>query len=369
MENNMFLLVASIVCLVSFMLYSAFTFGIYMRFLFRRERDMPYNHEPISIIIAVKNEEKNLREFLPFVLEQDREIMQVIVVNDGSTDHTAKVLYELSEQYSMLKVIHIEKSVGKKQALSKGIEAAEYDLLLFTDADCKPASRQWAAEMASNFTEGVEIVLGYGAYSVQKGWLNKLIQLDTAIIAARYAGFAMWGKPYMGVGRNLAYRKSLWQQVEGFSAHADLPYGDDDLFVMQAARGSNTRLCFHPNAFTYSVPKENLKDWIQQKTRHLHAGKRYKKSFSVLLASEVISEILFWITGISLLVMGGGIWFLFLLTFYLLYKIFTLHNIYKLLNINTRFNFLPILSVVLLLALFLIGINAIFAKQVTWKES
>lgn len=343
-------------------------FGIYMRFLFRRERDMPYNHEPISIIIAAKNEAENLKQFLPSVLEQDRDVMEVIVVNDGSTDHTAKVLYEFSEQYPFLKIINLEKSVGKKRALTQAIQLAQYDLLLFTDADCKPVSNKWAAEMASNFTEGVEIVLGYGGYFTQKGWLNKLIQLDTATIAARYAGFTIWGKPYMGVGRNLAYRKSLWEKVNGFSSHDDLPYGDDDLFIMEAADKYNTRLCFHPHAFTHSVPKENGKEWRQQKLRHMLAGKRYNKGISFLLGLEVFSEILFWISGIIICILGGGIWFLFLLTFYLLYKIFILNNIYKLLNIKNKFSFLPILSVVLLLALFLIGINAIFAKQVTWKQ-
>jgi glycosyltransferase involved in cell wall biosynthesis len=368
MEHNIFLLVVSIVCMASFLGYSAFMFGIYMRFVIRREKDLPYNHEPISIIIAARNEAENLRQFLPSILNQDRDVMEVIVVNDGSTDDTAKVLYEFAEQFSVLKVIHLEKPSGKKQALTQAIQRAKYDLLLFTDADCKAASVRWASEMASRFTPGIEIVLGYGGYEKRSGWLNKLIQLDTAMIAARYAGFAIWGRPYMGVGRNLAYRKSLWEKIGGFSSHADLPYGDDDLFIMQAANKKNTAMCFDSMAFTYSVPKEYAKEWFGQKTRHLHAGKRYKKSTALMLGSEFLFEALFWVSGLVLWTLGGGVWFAFLLTFYFLYKLFIAYGVFKVLNISLNIVFLPILSVVLLFALFLIGINAIFARQVKWKQ-
>lgn len=368
MENNLFLTLTAPVALAAFLGYSAFLFGIYMRFLFRREKDQPYNHEPLSILIAARNEAENLTRFLPHVLQQDRDVFEVLVVDDGSTDGTARLLAEMAETYPQLRSLHTGKPLGKKQALSLAIQAARYDLLLFTDADCQPASVRWASEMVSRFTPRVEIVLGYGGYFVQKGLLNRLVQLDTGLIAARYAGLCLWGRPYMGVGRNLAYRKSLWERNNGFSTHADLPYGDDDLFVMQVAHKENTALCFDPSAFTYSVPPQSFADWFRQKTRHLHAGKRYPKGMSLLLGSELALELLFWLAGIGMVLAGGGIWFVFLLTFYFLYKTFVYNGIYKLLKINTKWNFTPILSVALVLALFLMGINAIFAKAVTWKR-
>lgn len=368
MENNLLMTVAAPTALLAFLGYSAFLFGIYMRFLFRREKDQSYNHEPLSIVIAARNEAENIARFLPHVLQQDRDRFEVIVADDGSTDDTARLLTEMAETYPHLRTIHTGVPVGKKQALAMGIRAARYDLLLFTDADCRPASVRWASEMASRFVPGVEVVLGYGGYSVQKGLLNRLVQLDTATIAARYAGFALWGNPYMGVGRNLAYRKSLWEKHGGFSAHADLPYGDDDLFVAQAARKDNTALCFDPAAFTWSVPPQTFSGWFRQKTRHLHAGKRYPRTTAWLLGAEPALELLFWAAGLFMTGAGGGVWFVFLLTFYFLYKTFIYNGIYKLLKINTKWNFTPILSVVLLFALFLMGINAIFAKAVTWKR-
>lgn len=368
MENNLFPIVAAAVCMTGFLVYSAYLFGLYMRFVFYRDSDRPYNHEPVSIIIAARNEAANLEAFLPSVLQQDRDTMEVIVVNDGSSDATADVLARYAARYPFLKILSTEKPVGKKRALTLAIQQARYELLLFTDADCKPASPRWASEMLSQFRPGIDLVLGYGGYEVRKGLLNRFVQLDTALIAARYAGFCLWGKPYMGVGRNLAYRKSLWLANNGFAAHDDLPYGDDDLFVMQASRKNNTALCFDPMAFTVSVPPGNFAGWFRQKTRHLHAGKRYGIGTSLLLGAEPVSELLFWMGGIALLAYGWGLWFLFLASFYLLYKGYLFRAIYKKLKINTKWNFLSILSVGLSLALFLMGINAIFAKTVTWKR-
>lgn len=368
MDNKLVLLIVSVLSMGSFLGVTVYIFGVYMRFVLRREKDLPYNHEPISIIIAARNELHNLQKHLPVVLNQDRDLFEVIVVDDASTDGSSNYLRKLSGEHPVLKIIHIPESSGKKQALKAGIEAAQYDLLLFTDADCQPASKRWASEMASRFTPAIEIVLGYGAYEAKPGLLNALIQTDTALIAARYAGFALWKRAYMGVGRNLAYRKSCWLRNSGFQSHSDLPYGDDDLFVGMAANKTNTALCFDPNAFTYSVAPQTFLAWVQQKKRHLHAGIRYKKSTWLLLAGESFAELLFWFSGWVLVLTGAGIWFGFLLSFYLLYKVLILGGIFKLLKIKTNSILAVALSVFLFFALFLIGINTIFVKQVSWNK-
>lgn len=365
---NSLLYPAMAVCMFSFLGYSGYLFGIYVRFLFRKEKDLPYNHEPLSIIIAARNEADNLQKFLPAVLQQERDRFEVIVVNDGSVDSTREVLNRFVEDFPSLRVIHSDKPLGKKRALTAGIREARYDLLLFTDADCVPASRRWAAGMASHFTDGIEIVLGYGAYKTAPGLLNRIVQTDTALIAARYAGFTLWKKPLMGVGRNLAYRKSLWEKHSGFSADEDIPYGDDDLFIMRAANADNTALCFHPAAYTYSVPPQTWRAWFNQKIRHLKAGVRYPKSNLFLLSAEPVFEGLFWLSGLMMLPAGGGIWFLFFLSFYWVYKTLILRNIYNTLNIKTGKLFITPVSIILLFALFFIGINATFAKSVSWKE-
>ena len=96
--------------------------------------------------------------------------------------------------------------------------------------------------MARNFTSRAQIVLGYSGYERGKGWLHKRVSFDNLFTSMRYLGYALAGKPYMGIGRNMAYRKELFYAQKGFSAHLNLQRGDDDLFINRTATAENTRI-------------------------------------------------------------------------------------------------------------------------------
>ncbi len=262
--------------------------------------------QPISVIICAKNEANNLRQFLPSILTQDYPEYEVIVVNDCSEDDTQDLLEELQEKYSHLRVSTIKKDPKfkhtKKFALLIGIKAASHEWLLLTDADCYAESSGWLMAMQKNFTKNTDIVLGYGGYRREKGFLNKYIRYETAFIAMQYLGFAMAGIPYMGVGRNLAYRKSFFFKHKGFSSHTTLVSGDDDLFVNQLARKNNTKTEYSKESHIRSLPKTNLTEWIKQKKRHLTTGLYYKKKHKILLGGEVISRELLYATFVYLMI-------------------------------------------------------------------
>ncbi|MCC7532698.1 MAG: glycosyltransferase, partial [Bacteroidia bacterium] len=177
------------------------------------------NYEPVSVIIAARNELENLQKNLIAILEQDYPDFEVIVVNDCSWDGSQAWLEELQKTYTHLKVsqlIEQEKyPTGKKFALTIGIKASKYNLLLFTDADCEPTSNQWIKLMQSKFTPNKEIVLGFSPYRRQKGFLNRFIRFETLITAQFYLSMALSGNAFMGVGRNLAYRKELFFKYKG----------------------------------------------------------------------------------------------------------------------------------------------------------
>jgi hypothetical protein len=104
------------------------------------------------------------------------------------------------------------------------------------------------------------------------------------MIAIQYFSFARIGMPYMGVGRNLAYRKSFFIEKKGFVNHYHVSSGDDDLFVNQNGNRKNTRIEFVPESHTVSEPKADLQSWIYQKSRHATTGKFYKFYHIILLA-------------------------------------------------------------------------------------
>jgi poly-beta-1,6-N-acetyl-D-glucosamine synthase len=260
---------------------------------------------PLTVIICARNEAENLRNFLPSVLEQDYPEFEVIVVNDCSEDNSDEVLGELLKKYPNLKISAINKDPkfthNKKFAQFIGIKAATHNILLFTDADCHPVSARWISHMVSDFAEETEFVLGYGGFLKEKGLLNSYIRYDCMFIAMQYFGMAVRGIPYMGVGRNLAYRKDVFFRNKGFGAYSHIISGDDDLFVNANASSSGTRVEFCHESHTRSVPAATTGEWVKQKHRHLTTAKFYRLRDRFLLSLEPFSRILFYSLFIILL--------------------------------------------------------------------
>jgi len=239
------------------------------------------------------------------ILTQDYPDYEVVVVNDCSTDHTEEVLDKLKEQYPKLRITTIREDKkfthGKKIAVTIGIKAAKNDMLLFIDGDCKPESNQWLTRMTAHFSDKISIVLGYGGYFELPGFLNKYIRYDTLVIALQYFSLALCGVPYMGVGRNLGYKRSLFFSGNGFSKHFHLASGDDDLFVNENATKTNTTVEFSHESHTRTAPKESFSKWYFQKKRHLSTSRLYKPVHKLLLSLEPTSRLLFYASFIVLL--------------------------------------------------------------------
>lgn len=301
-------IIVTAILLLSFLVQLLYYWIFYARLAFfkQKEESAVKDFQPVSVVIAAHNEYYHLKKNLPSILEQDYPDFEVVVVNHASNDETASFLKELNQKHEKLKVITIEQDLnffhGKKFPLSIGIKSAANDLLLLTDADCKPNSPFWIKKMASHYDKNTEVILGYGPYEAEKGFLNKLVRYDTFLVAMQYLSFAMRGLPYMGVGRNLSYRKELFYKQKGFVSHYRIASGDDDLFIGAVARKDNTKIEIAPESFVYSEPKHSFKAWLTQKRRHLTTGKKYKKKFKFLLGSYGMSLLVFYLALLFLLI-------------------------------------------------------------------
>ena len=265
---------------------------------------------PVSVIICAKDEAENLIDFLPEIYRQNYPDFEVVLIDDRSIDDTFDVMQDFKERFpDKTRLVKVnfnddERLRGnKKYALTLGIKAAKHPYLLFTDADCRPASANWIQQMVQKFSDSKQLVLGYGKYQTQTGFLNKLIRFETVQTALQYVSYALKGMPYMGVGRNLAYTKDLFMQNNGFYTHLDILSGDDDLFVNEVATAENTAVCLHPDSFTISKPKQSFADFIRQKRRHISTAQYYRLKHRLLLAWYFVSLTGFWLTAIILLVM------------------------------------------------------------------
>jgi poly-beta-1,6-N-acetyl-D-glucosamine synthase len=264
----------------------------------------------ISVVICARNEAVHLQQYLTSVLTQQYDgIFEVIVVNDDSSDATEKILFDFLNYYPHLRIINIFNKkkfhIGKKNALSKGIEAAQYDYLLLTDADCAPNSEYWLHDMVmglytKNTAPTYEIVLGYAPFYKKEGFLNLFCRFECVHTALRYMSFARAGVPYMGVGRNLLYKKSLYYEANGFKKHEHIASGDDDLFINAVANRKNTTILTTTTTFVYSETPPTLRAYYRQKRRHYSTGRHYEWLHKVLLGAESLTHVTFIIGGFLL---------------------------------------------------------------------
>jgi glycosyltransferase involved in cell wall biosynthesis len=274
----------------------------------KEKSEISFNKEavPVSVVICAKDDTDNLREFLPLFLTQEYSEFEVIVVNDGGNEDTEDLIREMKKSYPNLKSTFVPAGTTnlstKKLALTLGIKAAKYDWILLSDADCYPQSSQWLATMSRNFVSGVEFVLGYSPYITQKSFLNRLITYDTLFIGMQYLGYSKHLSPYMGVGRNMAYRKDVFFRNKGFATNLHLRSGDDDLMVNYAAHKFNTRIETSPDSVIWSIPEKKYMHWYFQKERHLSVSTFYKSSSKMMLFVEPFLRGLFYLSFIGLAV-------------------------------------------------------------------
>lgn len=328
---------------------------------------------PVSVIVCAKNEAENLKSFLPSILNQDYPKFQIILINDASRDDTLEIMEAFQEQFSNIKIVNVRNNetfwANKKYALTLGIKAAEYEHLLFTDADCKPVSNHWISEMSKQFSESKSIVLGYGSYAkIKKSFLNKLIRFETLLTAVQYFSYASWGNPYMGVGRNLAYTKTEFFKANGFINHIKVRSGDDDLFINEVANGKNTTICSSEESFTVSQPKTSFKAWIHQKRRHISTAKLYKSKHKLLLGIFYSTQLLFWTLPIVLLIfLFQWPWVVGLISFRFLIQWIALGKASKKLMEKDLVPIIPILECFLIFFQLIIFITNLISPPKHWK--
>lgn len=285
-------------CIIAFIQIFYYLF-FYVRLAFYKSKPKTTSQtHPVSVIICARDEAANLAKNLPgSLLQQYRTTHEVIVVDDNSFDDSKYLLEEFKKEFKQLTFVELKQEAklipGKKFPLSIGIKTAKYEIVLLTDADCVPASEFWIDKMQETYDDDTEIVLGYGAYIKKNGFLNKLVRWETFHTALQYFSYALAGKPYMGVGRNLSYKKTVFFRHKGFSAHNNIPSGDDDLFINMAATKKNTKINIDKDAFTLSEPVNTWSQWMRQKNRHYSTGKYYKPIHKFLLGLYSLSHFLF----------------------------------------------------------------------------
>ncbi len=222
--------------------------------------------------------------------------------------------------------------------------------------------------MMNHFTPETDIVIGYGAYEKQKGFLNKMIRFDTFMIAQQFLSFALAHKTYMGTGRNLAYKKSLFFKLKGFASHYHIESGDDDLFVNEAVNKYNSKVQIDTEEHTISKVKTSLQEWMAQKRRHISTFGNYSSGSKTQLLTLTGSQYLFFLTFIALLILNVGVFLIiFLFILRLLIQIIIFKKSMAELGERDLLLLSPVIELILLFMYPLITVSNAFLKKNKWK--
>jgi glycosyltransferase involved in cell wall biosynthesis len=326
------------------------------------------HQKSISVVIAAHNEYDSLKSLIPALLNQSYTNFEVIISLDRCTDLSEELILRYEDERLRHCIIKNDEPGGKKIALMNGVAKAKNELIVFTDADCIPNSNAWLNEIDQQLSENKEIGLGFSPYRTKAGFLNLFIRYDTLVTAFQYLSFALLGRPYMGVGRNLVVKKTLFQEVNGYDGYMHLESGDDDLFVNKNANRNNVVPILGGNSLIMSEPKTSFGEFIKQKQRHLSVGKYYRKVDQILLGLIGLSQIMFWLTfiilaaiqaNLSFILMAVGIRWLFLVVGF--------RRTTKLLGNQFAYWFVPLLDFVYSIYLLTMAPVGFFTRKVRWK--
>lgn len=378
----MFTNITEIAAIVLFAVFCIFiilqlTFHLYhfVPFIkYKLPKDTENNTDGVSIIISARAEYDNLKLLIPALLNQKYPNFEIIIVDDASWDNTRDLIEEFVISNNNIKGVYVTEdmkkhTLGKKLALTLGIKAASNEILLFTDADCVPASENWIQKMANVYKQNpnTEIVLGYSPFNRKGTLTNLLSRIDNLWTALLYFSFAIKRNPYMGVGRNLSYKKSLFMRIKGFASHLHVLSGDDDLFIQDASNNQNTDVCLEPDGFVFSESKKTFSDWMVQKTRHHHVGKYYKSNHKRSLGYQYTIHFLFWMSVFAnMLFYSNIIWVAIALCVYWIIKTIIIYQSFRKFHNSKMAWALPVFDFLYLFYNITFGIISIFHKQKKW---
>ena len=373
------LLSLPIVMLTAVFVFFVFTGCVHLWLCFRQFHsitnlptlDGSISEQPVSIIICAHNEEHNLKNLLPKLLEQSYWEYEVIIGLDRCTDGSKKYLTSLNGP--KVKFVEVTRTPTgwdhKKHILTQCVNQAKHEWLLLTDADCKPVSHNWISTFTPYMKEQQNLILGVSPYKPANNLVSLMTEYETFMTASNYLSEAANNRPYMGVGRNLMYRKSLFQQIDGFDEIQSITGGDDDLLIQKIGLQIRAGINIHQESLTYSAPERTWNKYLTQKIRHLSVGKHYQKKYKHRLSLQSGIHSSLWVSFLSLVGFSDNHWRI-IVPFALLVLIKGLFftKIAGKTGLPLRVAWYPIMDFMYAIFLPLVAIRAMLERNIRWKK-
>jgi len=321
----------------------------------------------ISIIIAVKNEENNIQPLVESLknLEWQQDNFEVIFIDDNSTDKTMKEIEKSINGLKNHKIISLSEFEigGKRNALTKGIESAQFENIVITDADCRPEPN-WLNLYSKKFNEKFDFIFGIAPFKQDNFLVNRIAcfeNLRSSILTFSFAGL---GLPYSAAARNIGFTKNAFEKVGGYSKTKQTLSGDDDLLLREAVKNKlKIGTVTDRGSYVYSETKKTFKGYLNQKARHTQTSLHYLVKHKLFLALWHLMN-LFSLLSV-LLMIYNPLWGVLFAT-----KLFVDLSVVKIIERKFGYSFnlfdIIFLQIIYELLLILNFINARFLK-IKWK--
>ncbi|MBK9097710.1 MAG: glycosyltransferase [bacterium] len=259
----------------------------------------------ISIIIAAKNESRNIRQLLEALqnLDYPSEMYEVIIVDDNSTDNSFNILNSQIVSLKNFSAFELrnENKIGKREALSFGISKAKYPFILITDADCRPQTN-WLKACSKNFSLGHFMLFGIAPFYQDEGFVNKISCFENLRSTFLSISMASIGLPYTAAARNFGFTKEAFNAIGGYSQTNDTISGDDDLLLREAVKKNlKIGIVTDANSFVYSDTKKTFKEYLNQRARHTKTSLHYLKKHQLVLGFWHLLNLFFLLSPILML--------------------------------------------------------------------
>ncbi|SVB42722.1 uncharacterized protein METZ01_LOCUS195576 [marine metagenome] len=253
-------------------IYFCFVVIIFSGLLFRKKIINTDSNLPlISVVIAARNEEKNITYLLNDLVNQsiDKNYLEILIANDRSSDRTGKIIDQFAIDYSFIKSIHIDNKhdmTPKKYALTQAINSSSGEIIIATDADCR-VSEDWVKSMGLLVQQTGKIVIGYSKIESSNTLINEFQKIDFLGIMAANGGLLTYGISCSGSGQNLAYKKDDFYKINGFEPVKNQISGDDMYMVQAISSLKGAIFNYDPNSFVSTLPKKSIKGYLNQRIR------------------------------------------------------------------------------------------------------
>ncbi|MBD0403325.1 glycosyltransferase [Flammeovirga sp. EKP202] len=328
----------------------------------------------VTVVIALRNEEENIEALFESLQKQSYPHFQCIFINDHSEDNTLNLLEQKVKLSShQFQVISLEKDEeGKKIAIRKGVELAQSELIITTDADCIH-DPDWINTIIAHYHyfQKPALLSGPVQFSPSSSFSQKLMAVEFGSLILTGATSIINKQPNMCNAANLTFQREAFLTQNDYEKHIHIPTGDDEFLMHQIAKEDPTKIKFikAPKAIVKTPPPATLNLFIQQRVRWASKWRHYENKSPQFSAVFIFLLHFSFLASLCSVIFFSGNWLILLLGLGIrvLIEYFFNRIILRWQTDNQLLKWIPFVSLLYPFYAFSIGLLATFSKY-SWKN-